>query len=134
MKVFIFLIIGLAFGPSFLNISLPPETPTLFSICTYGFLFVGGLELSLKIARQNFRQAVRLSLGAFILPFIVGILTALFIFRGTEFKISNVLFLAIALSVSALPVAIQFLKDMNLYRSQLGNLIISAATLCDIVA
>lgn len=137
MKLFFFLVIGLILGPSFLSLEFPTQASTVVMVCTNLFLFVGGLEMSLRKTRAQFKSALKLSIGAFVPPFIIGLLMALFLITdgsGQKLSINAALFLAIALSVSALPVAIQILKDLDLYDTEIGRLVISAATLCDIVA
>ncbi|QDK39487.1 cation:proton antiporter [Bdellovibrio sp. NC01] len=137
MKLFLFLLIGLLLGPSALGWRFPTEVSSLVAVCSNLFLFVAGLELSLKKTREPFSKAVKLSFGAFLPPFIVGLLMAFFLItdgNGQPLAMNTAIFIAIALSVSALPVAIQILKDLGLYESEMGRLIVSAATLCDIIA
>jgi Kef-type K+ transport system membrane component KefB len=137
MKLFLLLSIGVLLGPSFGKIVYPESFSGFISLCANMFLFVAGLELSLRKTKECLPQALRLTFGAFALPFVVGLLTAWILFHtndGLSFTNQSWLFLAIALSVSALPVAVQILKDLNLYQTDIGRLIISTATLCDIIA
>mgnify|MGYP006258208655 CR=1 FL=1 len=124
-------------GPSFFNISYPQNFSGFVTLSANMFLFVAGLELSLRKTKECLPQALRLTAGAFILPFVVGLLTAWLLLKssdGQQFSVQSWFFLAIALAVSALPVAVQILKDLKIYNTDIGRLIISTATLCDIIA
>ncbi|MEK2690684.1 cation:proton antiporter [Bdellovibrio sp. GT3] len=135
MKLFLFLFAGLLLGPSALKIPLPTAATPIASMCSYLFLFVAGLELSFKSLGRQLLPAAKLSVGAFLFPFVAGLLTAMVVLRDTPLAGSaSYVFIALALAVSALPVAIQILKDLKIYHTDLGRLIIATATLCDILA
>lgn len=132
MKLVLFLCIGLVLSPSFLSLAQPSFAPTLFTWAACGFLFVAGLELSFRKVREQFKPALILSSGAFILPFAAGLIAAPYILPGASTR--STFFLAIALSVSALPVIIQFLREAKVYGTPVGRLIVATATLCDMLA
>jgi Kef-type K+ transport system membrane component KefB len=132
MKLVLFLCIGLILSPTLLALKQPSFAPMLFTWAACGFLFVAGLELSFKKVRAQLKPALILSTGAFILPFVVGLLAAPLILPGASSR--TILFLAIALSVSALPVIIQFLREAKVYGTPVGRLIVATATLCDMAA
>lgn len=137
MKLFLFLTLGILLGPSALGIAYPPELSGFVTLCANMFLFVAGLELSLRKTKECLPQALRLSVGAFALPFFVGLLTVWILLKSgnnQSFSMQSWFFLAIALAVSALPVAVQILKDLKIYNTDIGRLIISTATICDIIA
>jgi len=123
----IYITAGLILGPSLLNLS---GNELFFSFCAQGFLLLAGLELSLKHLKSNLPAALKIALGAFLIPFLVGLLAAPLI----STKASSAVILALAFSISALPVIVQILKDLKIYHTQIGHLIVSAATVCDIFA
>jgi Kef-type K+ transport system membrane component KefB len=122
-----YIVIGLILGPSSLNL---PSIDPLFSLCAQGFLLVAGLELSLRDLRKNLRDALKIAVGAFLLPFVVGLLAAPLVTDSP----SGGLILALALSISALPVIVQILKELKIYDLPMGHIIVSIATVCDVVA
>ncbi|WP_413587237.1 cation:proton antiporter [Bdellovibrio sp. HCB274] len=135
MKLFLFLFVGLVMGPSFLEIGFPKFADPVASICANLFLLMAGLELSFKKMGRQLLPAAKLSVGAFLFPFLTGLIAAMIILRDTPLAgPESYIFIALALAVSALPVAIQILKDLKLYHTDLGRLIIATATLCDILA
>jgi Kef-type K+ transport system membrane component KefB len=132
MKLVLFLCIGLILSPSLFSIPQPDFAPMLFTWAACGFLFVAGLELSFKKVREQLKPALVLSSGAFLVPFIVGLIAAPLVLPGAPTR--SILFFAIALSVSALPVIIQFLREAQVYGTPVGRLIVATATLCDMAA
>ncbi|MFS4457973.1 cation:proton antiporter [Bdellovibrio sp. HCB2-146] len=131
MKLFLFLVLGLVLGASGFGLQLPSFAPTLQQIAACGFLFVAGLELSFKKVSVQMKPALILSAGSFLLPFVMGLCLAGFVLPENTFK--SALFFAIALSVSALPVIIQYLQEIKLYNTPVGSLIVASATICDII-
>lgn len=128
MFLFISILVGIVLGPSFIKLSAPE---ILFSVCAVAFLFVSGLELHLAKLRQEFTLSARLAAGAFVLPFVVGLVYAL-AGLGRDFAGASVV--AVALAISALPVVVQILKDLKIYETRTGHIIVAAATLCDVLA
>lgn len=128
MFLFIYILIGLFLGPSFLQVTLPE---IFFSIGAFGFLFVAGLELDLFKLRQEFALSARVASGAFALPFVAGFIYAFFLL-GRDAHGSSVV--AVALAISALPVVVQILKDLKIYETRMGHVIVASATLCDVLA
>ncbi|HEY8272708.1 MAG TPA: cation:proton antiporter [Pseudobdellovibrionaceae bacterium] len=127
MFLFIYILIGIFLGPSFVNIPASQlgtsSLDLLFSLCSFGFLFIAGLELKVEALRKDFLSSAKIAAGAFALPFAVGLI----FFQGSSV-------VALALAISALPVVVQILKDLKLYETRQGHLIVASATLCDIFA
>ncbi|WP_459556551.1 cation:proton antiporter domain-containing protein [Lacunimicrobium album] len=102
------------------------------------FLLVAGMEVDLSIVWRQGRSALKIGvLGTFI-PFLVGLLGAMSMPQvlGQQADADNLifsLFLATAMSISALPVIAKTLMDLNLYRTDLGMLIVSAAIFNDVI-
>lgn len=132
MRLFLFILIGLALSPTWLDVSRPELVADIGTLSAYVFLFAAGLELSLRKTAQHFKEAAIISVGAFVVPLFAGLFGALYLLPASSY--TQPLFVATAMAVSALPVIIQLLKEAGLYTTHLGRLIVSAATLCDILA
>ncbi len=132
MKLMGFITMGLVLGPAFLNLHRPDFVGLMGTFAAYGFLFAAGLELNRLQTLRHAREAFFISVGAFFFPLLIGWCGAVYLLPESTY--SDPLFVAVAMAVSALPVVIQLLKESNLYLTDLGRLIISVATLCDILA
>lgn len=127
----VYICIGLLLGPSGISIETPAYFPLIFKWCAAGFLLNAGLECSFTVMREHFKKISIISVGAFLPAFIVGFLVAPWL--GVDSSVGRWV-VATALSVSALPVIVQILKGARLLNSPTGQIVIAAASLCDLVA
>ncbi len=141
---------GLALGPSLLG-RLPgdPSTalfphdvrPSLTLIGALGlsmFAFALGLQLDLDALRRRSRDVVRVSVGALVLPFAVGVALALMLYGPHHIvhghsvaALPFTLFVATAMSITAFPVLASILAERGIRRTPLGELALSSAALQD---
>lgn len=102
------------------------------------FLLVAGLEVDLSTIWRQGKLAINVGVAGVVVPFTVGFGAAWFLpqLMGIEAGADPLLFalfMATALSISALPVIAKTLMDLNLYRSDLGMLVVAAAVFNDLV-
>ncbi|MCG3208212.1 MAG: Na(+)/H(+)-K(+) antiporter GerN [Anaerolineae bacterium] len=102
------------------------------------FMFVAGLEVNLSQLRQHQRSILLVSILGCLLPFALG-LASVFLFprvwlhSGAAADANFVLFIGIALSISALPVITRILMDLKLLHGQMGGLVITSAAINDLL-
>ncbi|MFP3980203.1 MAG: cation:proton antiporter [Desulfobacterales bacterium] len=146
------LIAGVVLGPTILGNIAPGVSEFLFplqgsnaialeSIATLAiglFLLVAGMEVDLSTVWKQGKIGLKVGLTSIAVPFSI-VLTAALIVPETLGRHADAdsmifaLFLAIAMSISALPIIAKTLIDMDLYRSDLGMVVVSAAIFNDIV-
>lgn len=146
------LLAGILLGPTVLGEMAPGLQSALFpsegavAVVVSGirtlsitlFLLVAGIEVDLSTVWKQGSTAFRVALLGMVVPFGLGYGCAWLApelmgsHEGANPYIFS-LFFATALSISALPVIAKILMDLNLYRSDLGMVIISAAMLDDVV-
>jgi Kef-type K+ transport system membrane component KefB/mannitol/fructose-specific phosphotransferase system IIA component (Ntr-type) len=102
------------------------------------FLLVAGLEVDLSIVWKQGRAALKVGVLGTIIPFALGLAGAWFVpdMLGRQVGADPLifaLFLATAMSISALPVIAKTLMDLNLYRTDLGMVVVSAAIFNDLI-
>jgi Kef-type K+ transport system membrane component KefB len=129
---------GILLGPMLLGwIDANPTTSlgaSLSVVATLG-VFVLVLLAGMELGREGLRQAVRersivVAFVEFVFPFTLG-----YLFAGTlGFTFAQSLFLATAMAVTALPVSVRILLDLNLLHSRLGRAIVSVALANDLIA
>ena len=101
------------------------------------FLLVAGMEVDLSSVLRQGRAAMSVSISGIAAPFVIGLGSAWLLpdvlgrREGTETYIFA-LFFATAMSISALPVIAKTLMDLNLYRSDMGMIVIAAAIFDDL--
>ncbi len=129
---------GILLGPTLLGwIDPNPATSlgaSLNVVATLG-IFVLVLLAGMELGREGLRQALRersafVAGVEFVLPFLLG-----YWFAGTlGFNFAGSLFLATAMAVTALPVSVRILLDLNLLHSRLGRAMVSVALANDLIA
>ena len=101
------------------------------------FLFLVGLEMDLDVIKRSGRKALFVALAGMALPFCIGTATS-FIFRHqmsrNVHQTSFLLFLGVALSVTAFPVLARILAEIKLLNTELGRIAMSAAIVNDMCA
>lgn len=142
---------GIVLGPSLLGVFAPqahawlfPDEPLqrvlLVAVSWIGvvLLMIGtGFETDLKLLRRLGRASAGVTAGSLVVPLAGGallgwLLPPLFVGDGGS-RSSFVLFVAVALSISALPVIAKVLYDLQLMRRDLGQITIAAGMINDLV-
>ncbi|CAN1135307.1 Cation/H(+) antiporter 20 [Linum perenne] len=118
------------------------STPILESVASIGllfFLFLVGLELDLSSIRRSGTRAFGIALAGITLPFVCGIGVA-FVLRNTiagEEKVGYaqfIVFMGVALSITAFPVLARILAELRLLTTRIGETAMAAAAFNDIAA
>ena len=146
------IIAGILLGPTVLGMLQPDWFEALFppasdaGIVLTGFvqvavvmlLFIAGLEVDLHIVMQQGRQAVTTSFFGLIIPFSIGFAFPFFFseffgINDKESRLTFALFMGTAMAITALPVIVRILMDLNLFRSKMGLLVVASAMVDDLV-
>lgn len=146
------LLAGVVLGPTVLGTLLPEWHHALFpgdgakAVVLEGigflaivlFLLVAGIEVDLSTVWRQGRSALKVGILGTVAPFLIGLGGAWLIpeaLGATPDADRTVfaLFLATALSISALPIIAKTLMDLNLYRTDVGMVVVSAAIFNDLI-
>ncbi|GMH30080.1 hypothetical protein Nepgr_031923 [Nepenthes gracilis] len=141
---------GILLGPSalgrsknFLHWVFPSwSTPILESVASVGllfFLFLVGLELDLSSIRRTGKRALGIAFAGISLPFLFG--------AGVNYVLRHALhganrvsygqslvFMGVALSITAFPVLARILAELKLLTTHVGEIAMAAAAFNDVVA
>ncbi|MGW4060031.1 cation:proton antiporter domain-containing protein [Amycolatopsis sp. NPDC004747] len=117
-------------------VDVRPALGVLANIGVALFMFVVGLEIEGAQLRRAKRVTTAVAVGATAVPFALGVLVAVLVAGGhvTKNPTGFVLFMGLAMSVTAFPVLARILADRDLGRTYIGSVALSAAAVCDIVA
>jgi Kef-type K+ transport system membrane component KefB len=100
-------------------------------------LVLTGFETDLKIVRSLGRSATLVAVGGLALPFVVGLGTGLVMphdFRGNRGTMTAfVLFIAVSLSISSLPVIAKILDELGFMRRNFGQVTIAVGMVNDLI-
>ncbi len=101
-------------------------------------LLMTGLETDLPLIRRQAKTALGVAAGGLFLPLVSGFVMALllpdFLLADPERRLVFALFVATALSISAIPVIAKVLIDLNLMRRDIGQTVMAAGMVDDTAA
>ena len=145
------LLAGVVLGPSVFGVLLPDMQASVFPmeqhqadllavvswlgvIC---LLIITGLETDLGLIKRRGRSALIISSGGILVPFASGIALGWLLpeayLAAPEGRLVFALFMAVAMSISAVPVIAKVLMDLDLARRDIGQLILAAAMTDDTI-
>lgn len=141
---------GIIIGPSLLGSTFPDLFKDVFTVSprAYGafdglanigvimLMFIAGAEVDLKQIRSQGKQAASISLMGLVFPFALGFLCIWF-FHDYIFDVPSdnplipALFFGTALSITALAVIVKVLLDLDIIKTKVGGLVLTAAMIDD---
>ena len=129
---------GILLGPMVLGWVDPNPTTTLgaslgvvANIGVFVVVMLAGIELGREGLHRAFKEGSMLvALVEFFLPFALGYSLG----QALDMTFAQSLFLGTALAVTALPVSVRILLDLNLLHSRVGRAIVAVALVNDLVA
>ena len=98
-------------------------------------LFLIGLEFDFRHLRTNGKSSALISLSGIVFPFALGITLALLMFPHMDLpataRTGFSLFMGTAMSITAIPILGRIMMELNITRSRLGAVTITAAAIDD---
>lgn len=144
------IIAGIILGPSVVGLLFPEISGFLFppeSLANLQFLsqvglilfmFVIGLELDLKVVKNQAHDAVVISHASIVIPYFLGMGLAYYLYEELAPDdisfLSFALFMGIAMSITAFPVLARVIQERDLTKTRLGIIAITCAAADDITA
>ncbi|KAL9543950.1 hypothetical protein MBANPS3_007877 [Mucor bainieri] len=128
--------------PGFMDIIFPsPSLPFLNLIATLGlvfFLFQVGLEVDLQVIRQDWHKSMAIAVAGMALPFGLGAAVSVGLYKlqgddSINFG-SFLLFLGVAMSITAFPVLARILAELKLLRTKVGAITMASGLINDCTA
>uniref|UniRef100_A0A6B2KY45 Cation/H+ exchanger transmembrane domain-containing protein n=1 Tax=Arcella intermedia TaxID=1963864 RepID=A0A6B2KY45_9EUKA len=145
-------IAGILLGPTAMG-RIPGFTATIFPasrlnilsiVANIGlilFLFMVGMELDLSLLRKDWKKSMAISVAGMAVPFGFGAAVSVFLYQAFLVRLeeappfsSVVLFLGVAMSITAFPVLARILTETRLISAPVGITAISAAAVDDAAA
>ena len=122
---------GLVIGPSILGLVGPSaDLHVISNLAVFFLMFLAGLEMDPREIRRAGGSAIVISIIAFFIPLLAGTGTSLLFGLATV----QSLFMGLLLSITAVPVSAIVLMQFGILNSRLGNTVITAAVVNDIMS
>lgn len=145
------ILVGIILGPTLIGRLFPPFHTRLFpldvvqqtmleTLAWVGIFFLlldTGLEVNFSSVWKQRKQSIRISALDLVVPIVVTAVPIFFLpdryMPQAYNRIIFTLFLATIMTISALPVAIRALHDLNILKTDMGFVIVSALSINDII-
>lgn len=138
---------GVILGPSvlgrnirFANVIFPLRSvmvlETMANVGLLYFLFLVGVEMDISVVRRTGKKALAIAIAGMVLPFIIGACFSFILHKTNENMTQGtfILFLGVALSVTAFPVLTRILAELKLINTEIGRIALSSALVNDMSA
>ncbi|KAJ0097095.1 hypothetical protein Patl1_27971 [Pistacia atlantica] len=138
---------GIILGPSilgrntaFANAVFPLRSvmvlETMANVGLLYFLFLVGVEMDMSVIRRTGKKALALAVAGMVLPFLIGAGFSILLHnKSHQMSLGTfILFLGVALSVTAFPVLARILAELKLINTELGRIALSSALVNDMCA
>jgi Kef-type K+ transport system membrane component KefB len=131
------LLVGILLGPTLLGPylglqSVTPEFTGLQTLATFFILLMAGLSVSPEQLRTTGVRSVLLGVAMFFVPFLTAAGVVRLIFPGFSGQVD--LFVAVSVSITALPVLGIMLREFDLLETQFGSTLLNAAVVNELCA
>ncbi len=104
----------------------------LTDLAIFFLMLLAGVEMSPRELSENSRSALWVAIGGLVVPLAGGFALGWVFLPESEYHLAQVLFLATALAITAVPVSVKVLMDLGKLDSRVGKTIVSAAVFDDI--
>lgn len=144
------IVAGIILGPSLLGLFFPEVSSFLFSpdslkllkpfsdLGMIFFMFIVGMELNVETLRHKARKAFIIGNIGIIIPFLLGMAVALFLYKrlmpDSVTLLSFALFVGSAMSITAFPVLARIIQERGMTNTHVGTLALTSAAIGDISA
>jgi Kef-type K+ transport system membrane component KefB len=106
----------------------------LTNLGVFFIMLLGGIEMRPKKLVEASGGSLVISLSALLLPLGLGMAAGWIFLPESDYRFAQALFVGTALSITAVPVAIRVLMDLDRLNSRAGQVIVSAAVFDDVLS
>lgn len=123
---------GVVLGPSILHIVSPSSDMKIISdLGVFLLIILAGLEIDVEEIYNSIRgKKAWVAVMGYLIPVIMGLVTGRFFFEDNMI----IIFIALCIAVTALPVSVRILMDLGKLQSDIGRKIISTAIFNDVIS
>lgn len=122
------------FFPVLSELSHSTVFETIKDLGIFFLMLLAGIEMRPKDILSSARGASLIAAGGIILPMALGLGLAYVLLPDSNWKFIQMLYLGVALSVTAVPITIATLVELGQQRTKIGTTIVSAAVFDDLIS
>lgn len=103
-------------------------------LAVFFLMLLAGLELHPRHMARSSGNTILIAIGGMVLPLITGFGLAWWFIPDSNVHVAQALFLGTALAITAVPVSVRVMSDLHQMDSRVGQTIISAAVVDDMLS
>ncbi len=103
-------------------------------LAVFFLMLLAGLELHPRHMARSSGKTILIAIGGMVLPLVTGFALAWWFIPDSEMHLAQALFLGTALAITAVPVSVRVMSDLHQMESRVGQTIISAAVVDDMLS
>lgn len=134
----IFLGVGIAVmaeSPEFLSeIDSDQTIQAVLDLAVFFLMLLAGIEMRPKDLVDASARAVPVAVVGMVVPLALGLAIGWWWLPESDWKMAQSLFIGVALAITAVPVAVRVLLDIGQLQSRVGQVIVAAALMDDIMS
>jgi Kef-type K+ transport system membrane component KefB len=120
--------------PIMKNINQNEVFKAITDLGIFFLMLLAGMEMQPRELAQSTKRSLIVALGGMMLPFMAGVGLGWIFLPRSQFFLAQVLFTGTALAITAVPVAVKVLMDLDKLDSQPGRIVVSSAIIDDILS
>ena len=106
----------------------------VLDLAVFFLMLLAGIETRPKDLAQASGRAAPVALAGMLLPLALGFALGWWWLPASEWRFAQSLFLGVALAITAVPVAVKVLMDLNRLQTPVGQVIVAAAVIDDLLS
>lgn len=103
-------------------------------LAVFFLMLLAGLELHPRHMARSSGKTILIAIGGMVLPLLCGFALAWWFIPDSDMHLAQSLFLGTALAITAVPVSVRVMSDLHQMESRVGQTIISAAVVDDMLS
>ena len=114
-----------------------PQLEILAELGLLLFMFIVGLEVDVNRMKRTFKYSSLISIAGVVIPFVLGILVALPIYKLDKQNVKLgyfLLYIGVVMSITAFPVLARILSEKQLISTKIGIITLACAAIDDVIA
>jgi len=121
------------FFPVLSELTVNPVFTGIVDLAVFFLMLLAGMEMRPRELLEGSGKAFAVALGGMLVPLGAGFALAWVYVPESEYRPAQIMFIATAMAITAIPVAVKVLLDIGELKSRAGTLIVSAALFDDIL-
>jgi Kef-type K+ transport system membrane component KefB len=106
----------------------------VLDLAVFFLMLLAGIEMRPKDLAKASGKATPVALAGMLLPLALGFLLGWWWLPESEWRFAQSLFIGVALAITAVPVAVKVLMDLDRLQTPVGQVIVAAAVIDDILS